>query len=46
MVEADKSSQLNELLEGEKDWSRAAIFTDTKQIIANRNCNVLADEIE
>ena len=46
MVEADKSSQLSELLEAEKDWSRAAIFTDSKQVIANRNCNVLEDEIE
>ena len=44
MVEANNS--LADLLAAEKDWSRAAIFTDKKQMVANRDCNVLADEIE
>lgn len=48
MVEAGgaTSAQLNTLLEGEQDWARAAIFTDTKDIIAARNCNILPDELE
>ena len=48
MVEAQGagSGQLNELLAQERDWARAAIFTDTKQVIASRDCNLLPDEIE
>ena len=48
MVEAGNpgNAQLNSLLEGEQDWNRAAIFTDTKDIIASRNCNILPDELE
>lgn len=48
MVEAGSpsSQQLTTLLQGEQDWARAAIFTDTKDIIANRDCNILPDELE
>lgn len=45
MVEAGNSS-LTELLAAEKDWARACIFTDTKQMVANNQCNVLPDELE
>jgi len=45
MVEAGNAG-LNALLAGERDWARAAIFTDKKQIIASRECNILADELE
>ena len=40
------SAQLNSLLQAEQDWNRAAIFTDTKEIIANRDCQILPDELE
>ena len=48
MVEpsSGSSQQLTSLLEAEQDWSRAAIFTDTKEMIATRNCNILPDELE
>jgi hypothetical protein len=48
MVEAGgaNSGQLAELLRAEGDWHRAAIFTDTKQVIASRDCNLLPDELE
>ena len=48
MVEANSGSsqQLTSLLEAEQDWSRAAIFSDTKEIIASRNCQILPDELE
>ena len=49
MVEAGGaagSEQLTGLLNAEQDWARAAIFTDTKQMIANRGCNILPDELE
>ena len=45
MVEAG-SSALNDLLTTQGDWARASIFTDTKQVIASRDCNLLEDEIE
>jgi hypothetical protein len=45
MVEAG-NAQLTQLLQGEQDWSRSAIFTDTKEIIASKNCTLLPDEIE
>ena len=48
MVEAGgaSSAQLTSLLQAEQDWARAAIFTDTKDVIANRDCNILPDELE
>ena len=48
MVEASSGSsqQLTSLLEAEQDWARAAIFTDTKDMVAVRNCNILPDELE
>ena len=48
MVEAGgaTSGQLNELLVAEQDWNRAAIFTDTKDIISAKNCEILQDELE
>ena len=48
MVEAGSASsaQLNDLLAAERDWARAAIFTDTKEILASRDCNILPDELE
>jgi hypothetical protein len=48
MVEASagSSAQLTELLTSEVDWNRAAIFTDTKEMIASKNCNILPDELE
>ena len=48
MVEAGgaTSAQLNELLVAEQDWNRAAIFSDTKDIISAKNCEILQDELE
>jgi hypothetical protein len=45
MVEAGNAG-LSALLAAEKDWARSAIFTDTKEIVASHDCNILPDELE
>ena len=48
MVDANGQTAADILakLQKEEDWHKAAIFTDTKEMIAENQCSVLPDEVE